>query len=223
VPKGWKVELTKYKRKCFVNELNGDKWYLNYDQNGNHYFYNANNESVWHLPNVYSQENDDDKSANNTASSSNPNNSNFFKNLIDQELPTFKNLYSRLSTSSKRGNNQTTTVSSDQTTTTTKSSLFPARSDLNSTLAATATVASNSYLAADTNSTGISSSSSSGKQTTPSSSNSASRLIAPSTVPLTTVSYSNKPPSDLNFTFKCILLAKGGKKCRFVLFLKFNV
>lgn len=53
IPRGWKVELTKYRRKCFVNELNGDKWYLNHDQNGNHYFYNANNESVWQLPNIY--------------------------------------------------------------------------------------------------------------------------------------------------------------------------
>jgi cobalamin biosynthesis protein CobT len=25
IPKGWKMELTKYKRKCFINELNGEK------------------------------------------------------------------------------------------------------------------------------------------------------------------------------------------------------
>lgn len=58
IPKGWKVELTKYKRKCFVNELTGDKWYLNYDANGNHYFYNANNESAWQLPRVYAHVSD---------------------------------------------------------------------------------------------------------------------------------------------------------------------
>ena len=58
IPKGWRVELTKYKRKCFVNELNGDKWYINYDANGNHYFYNANNESVWQLPQIYPVNND---------------------------------------------------------------------------------------------------------------------------------------------------------------------
>ncbi len=53
VPRGWHIEPNKYDRKCYVNELTGERWYLNYDSAGKHYFYNANNEAVWELPAVF--------------------------------------------------------------------------------------------------------------------------------------------------------------------------
>ena len=50
IPAGWKVGLSKCKRKFFYNDFNKDRWYLNFDPNGKHYFYNAENVSVWNLP-----------------------------------------------------------------------------------------------------------------------------------------------------------------------------
>lgn len=62
------------------------KWYLNYDPNGKCYFYNAEGQSVWELPELLTDEEDDET------------NQQHFNKNFDDDLSTFKNLYTRLST-----------------------------------------------------------------------------------------------------------------------------
>jgi hypothetical protein len=103
IPRGWKTGVSKCKRKYYYNDYNKDKWYLNYDTNGKHYFYNADNQSVWELPVLFHEsdekrEEDKDKG---------------FRQNFDEDLPTFKHLVTRLSMrqpgkeeNSKRLNNE---------------------------------------------------------------------------------------------------------------------
>jgi hypothetical protein len=53
IPVGWKCGLSRCKRKFFYNDFNKDRWYLNFDPNGKHYFYNSENVSVWNLPDLH--------------------------------------------------------------------------------------------------------------------------------------------------------------------------
>lgn len=62
---------------------------MNYDTNGKYYFYNANHESLWDLPPLFTEYPEDIKEERNDHP--------HFSKVIDQELPTLKNLYSRIS------------------------------------------------------------------------------------------------------------------------------
>ena len=107
IPRGWKTGVSKCKRKYYYNEYNKDKWYLNYDTNGKHYFYNAENQSVWELP-VLFHESDEKREEEKEKG---------FRQNFDEDLSTFKHLVTRLSTrqtgredNSKRLNNEDTSM-----------------------------------------------------------------------------------------------------------------
>ena len=59
---------------------------MNYDPNGKYYFYNAEGQSVWDLPDLFADDEDDEG------------NQQHFNKNFDDDLSTFKNLYTRLST-----------------------------------------------------------------------------------------------------------------------------
>ena len=96
IPKGWKTGVSKCKRKYFYNEYNKDKWYLNYDTNGKHYFYNAENRSVWELPGLVQQTSGEKRDEAEKEKG--------FRQNFDEDLPTFKNLFNRLSMRHTDGN-----------------------------------------------------------------------------------------------------------------------
>lgn len=69
---------------------------MNYDAAGKHYFYNANNEAVWDLPVIFA-ESPDHQPYSLLDTEDNQSGENKFCKIIDDDLSTFKNLYSRLS------------------------------------------------------------------------------------------------------------------------------
>jgi len=89
IPKGWKTGISKCKRKYYYNEYNKDKWYLNYDTNGKHYFYNADNQSVWDLPLLFHESDEKQRGEEDKEKG--------FRQNFDEDLSTFKNLFNRLS------------------------------------------------------------------------------------------------------------------------------
>jgi hypothetical protein len=166
IPKGWKSGQSKCKRKFFFNEYNKDKWYLNHDTNGKHYFYNADHQSVWELPSLFfNNNNNTEKTKAQEAEDKSQ-----FRQKLDQDLPTFKNFFNRLS---MRKNSKEAIDELKRPPLLDDESQQSVVSESDSKL-------------------------SNGNRMTTS----------------TTVSYSHKPPSDLNSVFKCIVLEKIGKKCK---------
>ena len=85
--------MSKCKRKYFYSEYTKDKWFLNYDPNGKHYFYNAENQSVWELPVLFYKSEDEKKGGLGNSEEKEKG----FRRNFDDDLPTFNNLYNRLS------------------------------------------------------------------------------------------------------------------------------
>lgn len=179
IPKGWKTGLSKCKRKFFFNEYNKDRWYLNHDTNGKHYFYNADNQSLWELPTLLYNREEDNKKSDAAAEDKGQ-----FRQKLDEDLPTFRNFFNRLSMrqKSKEGLDE-----------------FKRPESIGPELICSSIYPKLPNSELDINKVVISSPSS---------------LASNRTSTATIVSYSHKPPSDLNSVFKCIVLEKVGKKCK---------
>ena len=153
---------------------------MNHDESGKCYFYNANNESVWELPPLHKnknqniseeiyEEDENDKSIH-------------FKQEFDSDLPTFRSLYSRLST--RKTPNQESSSKINE-------SIGASGYSYNSNHNDSTTVPMKSVLY-----------------------NKESTISAASSHQQPTINYSHKPPSDLSNKFKCIVLAKSGKRVK---------
>ena len=128
---------------------------------------------------------------------------NHFKRDFDEDLSTFKNLYSRLS-------NRKLPHPNDKSPSSKESHPLTATSN---TTGYSYTIASQPQSSQSHSSPPSSSSSNNNNEP------SGKQAIIPSTLhtketPITTINYSNKPPSDLSNNFKCIVLAKNGKRVR---------